>query len=81
MFNAPILTGTDVATLRQELQTALQDIAREQAQQSEYYALKPLYAEPKRFFDGMVILADGTVFDPGSGAGVYARIGGAWVKL
>ena len=81
MFNPPILTGTDVATLRQELQTALQDIAREQAQQNEYYALKPLYAEPKRIIEGMVILADGTVFDPGSGAGVYARIGGAWVKL
>jgi hypothetical protein len=78
MFNPPILTGTDVATLRQELQTALQDIAREQAQQNEYYALKPLYAEPKRIIEGMAVVADGTVWNPGSGAGEYIYLNGSW---
>jgi len=81
MFNPPILTGTDVATLRQELQTALQTIAAEQAQQSEYYALTTLYAAPKRILEGMIVKADGATWNPGSGAGVYARVGGAWVKL
>ena len=81
MFNPPILTGTDVATLRQELQTALQTIAAEQAQQSEYYALTTLYAAPKRILEGMIVKADGTTWNPGSGAGVYARVGGAWVLM
>ena len=81
MFNAPILTGNDVATLRSELQEALNAIAREQAQQSEYYALKTLYAAPSRIIEGMLVRADGSTWNPGSGAGIYARISGAWVKL
>ena len=78
MFSPPILTANDLPTLKQELQQVFATIAREQAQQSEYIALKPLYAEPSRSFDGMVILADGVVYDPGSGAGYYGRYGGAW---
>lgn len=39
------------------------------------------YAEPEKVTDGMVLLADGTSWNPGAGAGVYARIAGAWVKL
>lgn len=31
--------------------------------------------------DGMIAYADGTVWNPGAGEGVYARIAGAWVKL
>lgn len=81
MFNAPILTGNDVATLRSELQQALDTIAREQAQPSEYVALKTIYAAPARIFEGMVVKADGTTWNPGAGAGVYAYVGGAWVKL
>ena len=39
------------------------------------------YAEPAKPRDGMVVLADGSTWDPGSGAGIYARISGAWVQL
>ena len=39
------------------------------------------YAEPAKPRDGMVVLADGSTWNPGSGAGIYARIGGAWVQL
>lgn len=81
MFNAPVLIGNDVATLKQELQQALAAISREQAQPSDYMALRTLYAAPGRIFEGMVIKADGTTWNPGSGAGIYAYVGGAWVKL
>jgi len=81
MYNPSLLTAGDLETLKQQLRQELDTIAREQSQPSEYLSLKTLYAAPKRIFDGMVILCDGTVFDPGSGAGVYARIAGAWVKL
>lgn len=42
--------------------------------------LPQLDIEPDKPRDGMIILADGTNFDPGSGAGFYGRSAGAWVK-
>lgn len=44
-------------------------------------SLVPLAAEPTRLADGMIVYANGTDWNPGSGAGVYARESGAWVKL
>lgn len=40
-----------------------------------------LHTPPARISDGDVVWADGTDWNPGSGAGLYARISGAWVKL
>lgn len=37
--------------------------------------------EPLRPTEGMVRIADGTNWDPGSGAGMYLYLGGAWNKL
>lgn len=39
---------------------------------------RTLYAEPKKLIDGLVVKADGTVFNPGSGSGVYVYRDGAW---
>ena len=43
--------------------------------------LVELHVEPTRPRDGMVVYADGTNWNPGSGEGVYAREAAAWVKL
>jgi len=43
--------------------------------------LEVLHSEPERPQDGMIAFADGTDWNPGTGAGVYARISGAWSKL
>lgn len=43
--------------------------------------LAVLHAEPEKYADGDVVMADGSDWDPGAGAGVYARVSGAWVKL
>ena len=43
--------------------------------------LKELHVEPAKPRDGMIILADGTDFNPGSGAGFYGRKAGVWVLL
>lgn len=43
--------------------------------------LEQLAAEPDKLEDGMVVYANGTDWNPGSGAGIYGREGGAWVKL
>lgn len=56
-------------------------IAREIYSQVPFLFLQKLYAEPKKIQDGMIVMADGTTFNPGGGAGIYARISGAWVKL
>lgn len=40
-----------------------------------------LAEEPERYANGDVVFADGVNWNPGSGAGVYARVSGAWVKL
>lgn len=43
--------------------------------------LPALAAEPDKYADGDVVYADGTNWNPGSGAGFYGREAGAWVKL
>ena len=40
-----------------------------------------LAAEPERYQNGDVVFAAGVNWNPGSGAGAYARVSGAWVKL
>ena len=43
--------------------------------------LDELHAAPLRPRNGLIILADGTDFDPGSGAGFYGYSNGAWAFL
>ena len=40
-----------------------------------------LHAEPPKPREGQVVLADGSDWDPGSGAGPYMYLGSAWVFL
>ena len=77
MGNVP----TDPAQLPVFLMSELQQIAREMAT-VQSVILQTLYAEPSRVYEGMIVKADGTSWSPsGGGAGIYARVGGAWVKL
>jgi hypothetical protein len=42
----------------------------------------PLLAvEPEKVEEGLIVGADGTNWDPGSGAGLYQWRSGAWVKV
>ena len=43
--------------------------------------LKEWNAVPDRLHNGLVVYADGTNWDPGSGRGVYAYENGSWLKL
>ena len=47
----------------------------------ESMKLPVLTSSPADIQDGMVIYADGTSYNPGSGEGLYCRENGAWVKL
>lgn len=59
----------------------LQRIAREMVAGRDYLQLNELHVEPSKPREGMVVLADGADWNPGSGAGFYGRYGAAWVKL
>jgi hypothetical protein len=43
--------------------------------------LPELNVAPEKPREGMVVLADGTNWNPGSGAGFYGYYSGAWNKL
>ena len=69
----------DHASVRRELRT-IQEIANKP---EPYLELEVLHAEPERLRAGMVIYADGTDLDPGSGEGIYRRNAdnSAWVFI
>lgn len=66
---------------RQWLEQEFHNIRASMFEPVESVRLKTLYASPSRIYEDMIVLADGTSWNPGSGAGVYARVGGAWTKL
>ena len=57
------------------------EFAKIQAAFVGVHTLDTLYAEPDRPQEGMIVKADGTSWNPGSGAGVYAYISSTWTKL
>jgi len=59
----------------------LLDLAVALSESQPFALLQILNVAPERPRDGMVVAADGTNWNPGSGAGFYGRIGGAWVKF
>ena len=68
--------GITVEWLYYELQRVSSEMYR-----PDVLRLEVLHIEPERPQDGMLAFADGTDWNPGSGAGTYERRGGAWVKL
>ncbi|PVY56734.1 MULTISPECIES: hypothetical protein [unclassified Simplicispira] len=56
-------------------------VAKALAQPQPYLLLATSYAAPDKLADGMVVLADGTHWNPGSGAGFYGYRNGGWQHL
>lgn len=65
------------AFLAQELTKMAQALATP----NEFLQLSTLYAVPRKPREGMVVLADGSSWNPGSGAGAYVYRGAAWHLL
>ena len=55
--------------------------AQLQAFEVPWIVLSPQGMEPGKRFEGMVINANGTDWDPGSGAGLYQYLSSTWTKL
>ena len=67
--------------LRLFLQNELQRIAEDLNTPQPSLKLAVSYSPPTKFGEGTIALADGTSWDPGSGAGFYGYRGGSWRKL
>jgi hypothetical protein len=71
----------DLAGLVRYVGTEFRRLAESLAGNQDSIRLKPLYAEPTRMYPCMLVYADGTTWNPGSGEGVYRRnlANSAWV--
>lgn len=68
----------DATVMEEELkkiEIALKDL------EIQWVYLVPQNNAPARLYNGLVAFADGTNWNPGSGAGLYEYRGGAWNKL
>lgn len=63
------------------LQSELQKISEAFNSSSPTVKLSVSYSPPTKFGEGTIVLADGTSWNPGSGAGFYGYRGGSWRKL
>ncbi len=61
-----------------QMQEELYKIAQAMETADPFISLETLYAAPKKYREGTIIKADGTTFNPGSGAGVYCYRAAAW---
>lgn len=81
MYRPGNLDSSSMPALVNSLRLEFEKLAQQFAQPSDFITLKTLYAEPGRIFEGMIVKADGTTWNPSGGAGVYCYRGGAWRLL
>ena len=76
---APVLGNTDANEALRYTNKELERLGRDEPKDAIF--LRELHREPTKLTSGMVVLADGTDWNPGSGAGYYGYYGSAWHKL
>lgn len=84
MFKADSIVGAkDLEELKRAIQSQLDRLSYETLlpQPGVGVLLPKLQGVPDKPRDGLVVQADGTNWNPGSGAGLYAYYGGVWNKL
>lgn len=84
-YQPPTLIGSPEDTpetqrLRQLIQQELEQIAVK-LQAPDFHIYKKLTAAPTKPREGMVVYADGTDWNPGSGEGFYGYYAASWKKL
>jgi len=79
-YNPKNLSGDSLEDLRLFVISELEAIQRA-LNLFDSVRLKARHAEPDRLVDGLVVYADGTDWNPGSGEGFYAYYNSGWNKL
>lgn len=75
---SPSAVPTDSGELSAYLGSELRRLAQSLNEPVAFAQIEMSYAAPAKVRDGMVVLADGTSWNPGSGAGFYGYRAGAW---
>ncbi len=74
--------STDPASLLSFMGRLFRDLAAALvAMRVDFVQMKVTHVVPDKPRNGMLIEADGTDWDPGSGAGLYIYRSGSWVKV
>jgi hypothetical protein len=76
--NMPTIQSID--DLRGYIERELETIAKS-LNETTALELRPVFVEPARKREGMIVFADGVSWNPGGGKGAYQYSAGAWVKL
>lgn len=74
----PVPTDANVSTY---VYRELLRISAEFGQIAEGRYFEPRYTAPAKPREGMIVIADGTSWNPGAGKGAYEYRSGAWAKL
>lgn len=78
---SPVPRG-DLAALENYIESELQRLANDlEANIIAKVQLAETFVVPIKPRDGLLVFADGTSWNPGSGRGVYVYSSSAWVKL
>lgn len=79
-YEARPIEAKTVEVLRKIVEEELRNVG--QATVDDFLELTITYVEPTKRFAGLVVYADGTLWDPGAGEGIYRwSLGAAWVKV
>lgn len=79
-FKAEALPSMEAPILAGDLERQFRKVA-EAIDLPLIFQFSESHVEPGKPRDGMVVLADGTDWDPGAGAGYYGYHSAAWNKL
>ncbi|GKS86476.1 hypothetical protein AVMA1855_20010 [Acidovorax sp. SUPP1855] len=74
----PTNVPSDPQALPQFLDAEHNVIARAIESPADFLACRTLFKEPAKLAEGMIVLADGALWNPGSGSGFYGYRAGAW---
>ena len=78
----PVVHDRELQLVVRWLEDELRNIAATfEVPEFEVIRMSTLHVEPSKKENGDVARADGTDWNPGSGEGIYERVGGAWSKL
>lgn len=74
------LNSTSLEALRLRTEEELRQVGA--AMVDDFIELTVLHAEPAKRFAGLMVYADGSDWDPGSGEGIYRyNIAGSWIYV
>jgi hypothetical protein len=78
---APAINDPIAQELLRYISRELQRVADAMQESEQFVPFTVLHVEPKKLKEGMLVFADGTNWDPGSGRGLYLYNDGAWGQV